>query len=98
MVRGPRAGLGLLDALGSDPRIAGDHRLLSVRAHLLERAGEYAAAREAYEAAARRTTSVPQQRYLYARAAAARDRPDTDRPRPPGGRSGPTGYRVTGRG
>jgi hypothetical protein len=32
-------------------------------------AGERAAARNSYEAAARRTTSIPEQRYLEARAA-----------------------------
>jgi predicted RNA polymerase sigma factor len=69
MVRGAPAGLDLLGELEADGRIAGDHRLHAVRAHLLEMAGDRAAAREAYEAAARRTTSVPQQRYLYARAA-----------------------------
>jgi RNA polymerase sigma factor (sigma-70 family) len=69
MVDGPRAGLDLVVRLQSDERIAQDHRLYAVRAHLLELAGEPVAARECYEAAARRTTSLPQQRYLYARAA-----------------------------
>jgi predicted RNA polymerase sigma factor len=39
-----------------------------VRAHLLELAGERAAARESYRSAARRTSSRPEQRYLEARA------------------------------
>jgi RNA polymerase sigma factor (sigma-70 family) len=75
MVDGARAGLdrldGLdgLDGLAADPRIAEDHRLHAVRAHLLELAGDLARAREAYEAAATRTASLPQQRYLNARAA-----------------------------
>jgi RNA polymerase sigma factor (sigma-70 family) len=69
MVRGPRAGLELIQKLEADERIAGDHRLHAVRAHLLELAGDRAAAREAYEAAARLTTSFPRQRYLHARAA-----------------------------
>jgi predicted RNA polymerase sigma factor len=69
MVRGPRAGLELLDTLGGDERIAGHHRLDAVRAHLLELAGEGDAARESYRLAARRTTSLPEQRYLEARAA-----------------------------
>jgi RNA polymerase sigma factor (sigma-70 family) len=68
MVHGPRAGLGLLAELEADERVAGDHRLHAARAHLLEAAGEHAAAREAYLAAARRTTNLPQQRYLNARA------------------------------
>jgi RNA polymerase sigma factor (sigma-70 family) len=69
MVRGPRAGLDLLAALGSDGRITGDHRLHAVRAHLLEMAGQRDAARDAYLAAAGRTSNLPQQRYLHARAA-----------------------------
>jgi RNA polymerase sigma factor (sigma-70 family) len=73
MVRGARAGLDLLGKLEADERIAGDHRLYAVRAHLLEMAGDRVAARESYEAAARRTTSFPQQRYLHARAARLAD-------------------------
>jgi predicted RNA polymerase sigma factor len=69
MVDGPHAGLELLGALRADERIAGDHRLHAVRAHLLEMAGDRAGARDAYQAAARRTTNLPQQRYLHARAA-----------------------------
>jgi predicted RNA polymerase sigma factor len=69
MVRGPRVGLDLLDTLAADERIAGDHRFHSVRAHLLEMAGDHAAARAAYETAAGRTMSLQQQRYLHARAA-----------------------------
>jgi RNA polymerase sigma factor (sigma-70 family) len=69
MSRGPQAGLERLAQLTADGRIAEDHRLHGVRAHMLEMAGETTAAREAYEAAARRTTSLPQQRYLHSRAA-----------------------------
>ena len=69
MVRGPQAGLDLLAALDGDERLAGHHRLDAVRAHLLERSGDRAAARAAYLRAARRTTSHPEQRYLEARAA-----------------------------
>jgi RNA polymerase sigma factor (sigma-70 family) len=69
MVRGARAGLDLLGELQADERIAEDHRLHAVRAHLLEMAGDRVAARDSYQAAARRTTSIPQQRYLHARAA-----------------------------
>jgi RNA polymerase sigma factor (sigma-70 family) len=74
MTRGPDAGLDLLGQLESDRRIAGDHRLEAVRAHLLEMAGQCRAARDAYRAAAGRTTSVPHQRYLNARAARLADR------------------------
>jgi predicted RNA polymerase sigma factor len=69
MVRGARAGLDLLGPLEADERIAAGHRLHAVRAHLLEMAGDRVAARDSYQAAARLTTSLPQQRYLYARAA-----------------------------
>jgi RNA polymerase sigma factor (sigma-70 family) len=69
MVRGARAGLDLLGELEGDERIAGDHRLHAVRAHLLEMTGDRVAARDSYQEAARRTTSLPQQRYLHRRAA-----------------------------
>jgi predicted RNA polymerase sigma factor len=48
--------------------MARHHRLGAVRAHLLEMAGDTAGAREAYRLAARRTTSIPEQRYLTERA------------------------------
>ncbi|MFI6297107.1 RNA polymerase sigma factor [Nonomuraea sp. NPDC050790] len=70
MVRGPRAGLALVDAL-AEP-LSGHHRLYAVRAHLLELAGEPEAAGDAYREAARRTTSLPEQRYLTERAERAR--------------------------
>ena len=73
MVQGPQAGLDLLAGLESDERIAGDHRMHAVRGHLLERAGDRAAARDCYQAAARRALSLPQQRYLQARAARLAD-------------------------
>jgi RNA polymerase sigma factor (sigma-70 family) len=69
MARGPQAGLDLLGKLEGDERIADDHRLHAVRGHLLELAGDRAGARDAYQAAARRTTNLPQQRYLHGRAA-----------------------------
>ncbi|AVT33886.1 RNA polymerase subunit sigma-24 [Plantactinospora sp. BC1] len=69
MASGPRAGLHLLERLATDDRIADDHRLHAVRAHLLELAGDRPAARVAYATAARRATALPQQRYLNARAA-----------------------------
>jgi RNA polymerase sigma factor (sigma-70 family) len=73
MAEGPQAGLELLWTLEADERIAGDHRLHAVRAHLLELAGDRAGARDAYQAAAGRTTNLPQQRYLNARAARLAD-------------------------
>jgi RNA polymerase sigma factor (sigma-70 family) len=66
MVDGPQAGLALLSTL--DGALAESHRLVAVRAHLLELAGDVGAARDAYREAARRTTSLPEQRYLEGRA------------------------------
>ncbi|HEX4357621.1 MAG TPA: DUF6596 domain-containing protein [Pseudonocardia sp.] len=72
-VHGPRAGLELITPLDHDDRIAGHHRLTAVRAHLLELAGDTAAARAAYQLAAQQTTSRPEQRYLRGRAARLAD-------------------------
>ena len=69
MARGPVAGLAVLQALDGDERMAGNHRVEAVRGHLLERAGDRAAAHTAYLTAAAGTTSVPEQRYLTLRAA-----------------------------
>jgi RNA polymerase sigma factor (sigma-70 family) len=69
MVKGPAAGLALLDPLDADGRVAHHHRLAAVRAHLHEMSGDTGAARAAYLDAARLTTSLPEQRYLAARAA-----------------------------
>jgi RNA polymerase sigma factor (sigma-70 family) len=69
MVSGPHAGLERLAAVEGDPRIAGDHRLPAVRAHLLELAGDLDGARQSYLDAAERTHSQPQQRYLHGRVA-----------------------------
>jgi RNA polymerase sigma factor (sigma-70 family) len=67
MVHGPAAGLALIDAL--EPRLDGHHRLHAVRAHLLEQAGDLAAAAAEYRIAARRTASVAEREYLLMRAA-----------------------------
>jgi RNA polymerase sigma factor (sigma-70 family) len=64
MVDGPRAGLDLIGRLDADPRISADRRLHAVRAHLLELAGDPAAAIEAYRVAAGAATNLQQQRYL----------------------------------
>jgi predicted RNA polymerase sigma factor len=64
-VHGPAAALAALDQVtGADP-----YRVTAVRAHLLDEAGDRAAARALYLEAARVTTSVPERRYLLARAA-----------------------------
>jgi predicted RNA polymerase sigma factor len=63
-VRGPAAGLDALAELEADRRMAGYHRLLATRAHLLGLAGQHGPAAAAYRDAARRATSVPERRYL----------------------------------
>ena len=72
MASGPAAGLTIVDDLLQDPRMARHHRTHAVRAHLLELAGDRAGAAQAYERAAALTASLPEQRYLNRRAAAAR--------------------------
>jgi RNA polymerase sigma factor (sigma-70 family) len=69
MVEGPVAGLEVLSTLDADERIARHHRLAAVRAHLLELAGDLNGARDSYRIAARRTTSLPERRYLEDRVA-----------------------------
>ncbi|GAA4463523.1 RNA polymerase sigma factor [Phytohabitans houttuyneae] len=69
MVYGPATGLAQLDRAEADPALAGHHRTHAVRAHLLDLAGEREAAREQYRLAAKRTLSVPEQRYLESKAA-----------------------------
>ena len=83
MVDGPRAGLALLATLDGDARVANHHRLEAVRAHLLELAGDHAAALRAYRTAARRSTSTPERRHLERRAARlASGAPVKDEPAP----------------
>jgi RNA polymerase sigma factor (sigma-70 family) len=68
MVRGPAAALAELDDAAADPALGGHHRVDAVRAHLLEALGDRDAAREHYLRAAQRTRSLPERRYLLARA------------------------------
>jgi RNA polymerase sigma factor (sigma-70 family) len=69
MAEGPERGLELLRTIEADERIAGDHRLHAVRAHLLEVAGDRVGARFSYLEAAKRATNLARQRYLNERAA-----------------------------
>lgn len=69
---GPQAGLDLLSTLDADERMAKHHRLLSVRAHLLEKTGDTAGAYEYYRRAAKATASIAEQRYLETRASRLR--------------------------
>lgn len=69
MVHGPPAGLKLLDEIEAEGQLRGNHRVDAVRAHLLEMAGDVEGAIASFRAAAGRTTSIPEQRYLTMRAA-----------------------------
>ncbi|HEY4158887.1 MAG TPA: sigma-70 family RNA polymerase sigma factor [Polyangiaceae bacterium] len=69
MVHGPDAALAHLATLEQEPRLAGHHRLYAVRAHLLERIGQCAAAAREFQRAAERTTSLAERDYLLTRAA-----------------------------
>jgi predicted RNA polymerase sigma factor len=68
MVHGAVKGLELLDAISSDGRLANHHRLDSVRAHLLELAGDYGGAIRSYRSAAARTGNLPERNYLLTQA------------------------------
>jgi predicted RNA polymerase sigma factor len=67
MVQGPAVGLAAL--AGLDTRLAGQHRLDAVRAHLLEMAGDTDSAIAHYQRAAGRTRSIAERNYLTAKAA-----------------------------
>jgi RNA polymerase sigma factor (sigma-70 family) len=62
MVHGPAAGLAAADELAGP--LARHHRFHAVRAHLLEMAGDSAAAATAYQVAARYATNTAEKRYL----------------------------------
>ncbi|MDB4985000.1 MAG: polymerase sigma-70 factor, subfamily protein [Myxococcaceae bacterium] len=74
MVNGPRKGLERLEQLEQKGPFAHQHRLDSARAHLLERAGDSAAAIDAFERAASSTASAPERDYLLLQAARLRAR------------------------
>lgn len=67
MAHGPGTGLALLEGLGG--RLSDHHRLHSVRAHLLEQAGDTKAAIAEFRAAAARTMNLREQHYLTTQAA-----------------------------
>jgi len=77
MVRGPSAGLAVIDTLDNDARIAGHYRLDAVRGHLYERSGELARAAEHFRRAAERTASIPERDYLAGKALEAVRRLDS---------------------
>jgi RNA polymerase sigma factor (sigma-70 family) len=73
MVQGARVALAELDAaIAAEPVLRGHHRTLAVRAHLLELENDTDAAQKAYRLAAQHTLSLPERRYLEARAARLR--------------------------
>jgi len=67
MANGPGAGLALLDGL--EEQLGDHHRLHSVRAHLLELAGDTATSASEFRAAAARTTNLRERHYLTTKAA-----------------------------
>ena len=69
MVDGPRAGLDIVAELDQEPSVDLSHRIDAVRGHLLEMSGDVSGARTAYRLAARKTMSLPEQRYLERQAA-----------------------------
>jgi RNA polymerase sigma factor (sigma-70 family) len=68
MTRGPANGLAIIDGLLENPAMRRHHRTHAVRAHLLEMTGDRSEAAGEYARAARLTASLPEQRYLNARA------------------------------
>ena len=69
MVQGPDAGLAKLALLDDDRRLASNHRLHAVRAHLVELLGDNDIARSGFLAAAELTESAREKEYLEGRAA-----------------------------
>ncbi len=69
MVGGASSGLVMLEPLLQDEQLSRYHRLHAVRAHLLEMDGRTEDARRSYALAASLTISIPEQRYLNAKAA-----------------------------
>ena len=70
MAFGPAAGLELVDALSSEPQLAGYHLLPSVRGDLLAKVGRVAEASKEFERAAALTRNARERELLLERAAA----------------------------
>jgi RNA polymerase sigma factor (sigma-70 family) len=69
MAHGPARGLELLDSVSADARLADQHRVHAVRAHLLELHGEHREAISNYHTAAAKTNNLAERNYLLMRAA-----------------------------
>ena len=67
MLKGPAAGLAVLDTLRSDKRLAHGHLLASARADLLRQLGRMAEARQAYQEALARVGNDSERTFLQAR-------------------------------
>jgi RNA polymerase sigma-70 factor, ECF subfamily len=72
MARGPEAGLALVNALSSEPQLAGYHFLPSARAEFLERLGRLDEAQAEFERAAELAQNARQKERLLLRSAACR--------------------------
>ena len=70
MAFGPAAGLAIVDALASEPALAGYHLLPSVRGDLLAKLGRFEEARAEFERAASLTRNARERDLLLARAEA----------------------------
>ena len=67
--RFPGGGLGELEPLDTDARLAGHYRLDAARAHFHEMAGRFEVAHSCYLSAAGKTASIPERDYLTTKAA-----------------------------
>jgi len=67
MVKGPRSGLALIDALSAEGSLDGYHLLHAARADLLRRVGERAEAAKSYERALALVTNESERRFLERR-------------------------------
>lgn len=75
-VYGPARALESLAVIEADPVISGHHRVLVVRAHLLDRVGDTGGAAEAYARAARLATNRAEQMHLTKKVRELRAAPD----------------------
>lgn len=74
MVDGAEVGLQLVEGLEKDHRMKGHFRIDAVKGHLYEKLQDYPSAATHFEAAAHKTTSIPERNYLAEKAALAKSR------------------------